>query len=106
MWATEALSEKKINSIVLSQQASIYWDKYNESLKENGLPPSITHSANEAKRLTQHLYMKQTHDGKVIAGGDRLVSLSFEVPNTPIREEWNQTAKSFAEKMFPFLKTH
>ena len=50
--------------------------------------------------------MKQTHDGKVIAGGDRLVSLPNETPNKPIREEWNKTNKCFAEEMFPFLREH
>ena len=37
--------------------------------------------------MTHHLYLKQTHDGCIIAGGDRVVVTNDEVPNQYIDME-------------------
>ena len=70
------------------------------------MPPSTTHASMNSPRLTRHLYLKQNHNGKVISGGDRIVVDESSSPIKPITEEFNQTNKSFAESILPFLKEH
>ena len=67
-----------------------------------GVPPNVTHVKDT--RLTNHLYLKQTHDGKIISGGDRIVSDPQDSPDKPINDELNFNNKQFAENILPFLK--
>ena len=106
MWGTQAFSEKKVNTLVFSAKAALFWSKHNKDLMKFGSPPSISHPSKFATRLTQHMYLKQTHDGKIIAGGDRMISNADETTNEPIRPEWNHANKTFAEGVLPFLKDH
>ena len=48
--------------------------------------------------------MKQTYDGKIISGGDRIVSDPRDNPDKPIKDELNSNNKQFAENILPFLK--
>ena len=47
--------------------------------------------------------MKQTHNGQIIAGGDRIVTDCRAVPNAPINDQMNKRLKAFAEQQYPFL---
>ena len=50
--------------------------------------------------------MKQTADGKVICGGDRVVTSVDDAPNFPIVSENIDNNKAFATRLFPFLGEH
>ena len=56
--------------------------------------------------MTHHLYLKQTHDGCIIAGGDRVVVNLDEAPTTPIDGEKVESNRAFASKLVPMLKDH
>ena len=71
-----------------------------------GLPPSITHPSASSNRLCNHLYMKQTNDGKIICGGDRVVSSAKDSTNFPINVKYIENNKAFATRMYPFLAKH
>ena len=104
MWATASLKETKVKSIVFSADAASYWAKNNAKLIERGSPPSISHPGKGHHRLATHMYLKQTHDGKVISGGDRIVSDPTEDPTSPIDHSLNTHNKGFAESLLPSLK--
>ena len=106
MWATEKVTESKVKCIVFSADAAQYWSKNNQKLIARGTPPSTSHPSKTHFRLTTHMYLKQTHDGKVIAGGDRIVSDPTENPTSPVDPSLNAHNKGFAESLLPQLKQY
>ena len=56
----------------------MFWTHHNSTLTNKGLPSSTTHVGQD--RITNHIYMKQTHDGCIIAGGDRIVEQNKDCP--------------------------
>ena len=66
MWATEPLPPRVFHSISAVESYS-YWAGNPET--SPGQPPELTHVGD--KRVTRHLYGRQTQDGEVIFGGDR-----------------------------------
>ena len=56
--------------------------------------------------MTHHLYLKQTHDGCIIAGGDRVVVTNNEVPNQYIDMEKVENNRQFATRILPIIKDH
>ena len=84
MWSTKPLEGRKLNSMIFSGESSYFWNVNNDRLIKKGSYPSVTHESEQGQRLTHHLYMKQTHDGCIIAGGDRIVANCNLIPNEPI----------------------
>lgn len=69
MWSTKPLKQRKLNTVILSAEAGAFWSQHNEALMRRGVPPGVSHQLG-GERMTRHLYLKQTHDGCIIAGGD------------------------------------
>jgi sarcosine oxidase subunit beta len=65
MWATEALPPRLQHNLS-SMESSLYW---HQASAEPELPSHLTHRA--GRRVTRHLYGRQTRAGEIIFGGDR-----------------------------------
>jgi hypothetical protein len=86
MWATKPQPPSTLNSIILSAEAAMFWTYHNSVLTDKGLPGATTHV--DGKRVCTHIYMKQTHDGCIIAGGDRIVETNSHYKSDyPVIEE-------------------
>jgi len=111
MWATKPLAQGKLKTLVFSAEAGAFWNQHNKALMQRGAPPSVSHALG-GERMTRHLYLKQTHDGRIIAGGDRVVvnvneaPLSLSHTDHPIDGEKVQSNRAFASKLLPMLKDH
>ena len=66
MWATEPLPPRVFHSLS-SAESSRHWSHSPGS--GAGAPPELTHDG--PRRVTRHLYGRQTRDGEIIFGGDR-----------------------------------
>ena len=78
MWSTAPM-RPTVRSIVCGLTSVVGFARCNAS-RPAGMPPNVTHYAEDAPagsdaRTCHHVYMKQTPDGRVIAGGDRRVAL-------------------------------
>jgi sarcosine oxidase subunit beta len=105
MWSTKPLAQGKLKTLVFSAEAGAFWNQHNKALMQRGVPPSVSHALG-GERMTHHLYLKQTHDGCIIGGGDRVVVNLDEAPNFPIDGEKVQSNKAFASTLLPMLKDH
>ncbi len=66
MWATEPLPPRVFHSIS-GAESPAHWSAAPGN--DSGTPPELTHL--RGRRVTRHLYGRQTRDGEVIFGGDR-----------------------------------
>ena len=66
MWATEPLPPRVFHSISAAE-SPLQWR--NQPRSDSETPPELTHIRN--RRVTRHLYGRQTRDGEIIFGGDR-----------------------------------
>lgn len=66
MWATEPLAPRVFHSIS-GAESPAHWSAAPGNDSET--PPELTHLG--GRRVTRHLYGRQTRDGEVIFGGDR-----------------------------------
>ena len=66
MWATEPLPPRVFHSLSGVESYS-HWSA--EPGGDGVLPPEITHVGD--RRVTRHLYGRQTRDGEIVFGGDR-----------------------------------
>ena len=66
MWATEPLTPRVFHSIS-GAESPTHWSATPGNDSET--PPELTHL--RGRRVTRHLYGRQTRDGEVIFGGDR-----------------------------------
>ncbi len=66
MWGTEPLPPRVFHSLSAAE-SPLHW----RNSPGNGvdMPPELTHLGN--RRVTRHLYGRQTRDGEIIFGGDR-----------------------------------
>ena len=66
MWATEPLPPRVFHSLSAAE-SPLHW----KSSPGNGAgtPPELTHAG--TRRVTRHLYGRQTRDGEIVFGGDR-----------------------------------
>lgn len=69
MWATEPLTPRVFHSIS-GAESPAHWRATPGDDSET--PPELTHL--KGRRVTRHLYGRQTRDGEVIFGGDREVA--------------------------------
>jgi sarcosine oxidase subunit beta len=66
MWATGILPPRVFHTLS-SAESALQW--HNGPGTDGETPPELTHQGE--KRLTRHLYGRQTRDGEIIFGGDR-----------------------------------
>ena len=66
MWATEPVTPRVFHSIS-GAESPAHWSATPGN--DSGTPPELTHL--RGRRVTRHLYGRQTRDGEVIFGGDR-----------------------------------
>ena len=66
MWASEPLPPRVFHSIS-SCESPMHWK--GSPGNDAGTPPELTHI--RSRRVTRHLYGRQTRDGEIIFGGDR-----------------------------------
>ena len=69
MWATQPLPPRVFHSISAAE-SPLHWR--GNPVNGPDEPPELTHAGQ--RRLTRHLYGRQTRDGEVIFGGDREVT--------------------------------
>jgi glycine/D-amino acid oxidase-like deaminating enzyme len=94
MWATAPVPPRFFHSIG-ALESHLYWHTHPYSDEQT--PLELTHR--QGKRLTRHLYGRQTRDGEIIIGGDR----QLDAPKTPERDGI-QTNHAHAHELFPFLQ--
>jgi len=95
MWATEPLPPRVFHG--LSAAESYAWWSGNPGAGSER-PPELTHIGD--RRVTRHLYGRQTRDGEVIFGGDRqLVGYDRTVDAGGVETNFGHTAE-----ILPFLK--
>ncbi len=66
MWATEPLPPRVFHSLSAAE-SPLHWRS--SPGNDDATPPELTHIGN--RRVTRHLYGRQTRDGEIIFGGDR-----------------------------------
>jgi sarcosine oxidase subunit beta len=66
MWATEALAPRAFHTFASAEST---WDWHTDAGRDAETPPELTHR--NGRRLTRHLYGRQTREGEFIFGGDR-----------------------------------
>ena len=66
MWATSALPPRIFHSL---SSCESYMEWQTTERASAGTPPELTHL--EGRRVTRHLYGRQTRDGEIVFGGDR-----------------------------------
>jgi len=95
MWATAPLAPSVFLKIAAVESA-FDWER--DSGRDNRTPPELT--IKDGKRLTRHLYGRQTRDGEIIFGGDRQVVGDDKTPD-PGGIEVN---RAHAADVLPFLR--
>ena len=94
MWATEPAPPRVFHSISAAE-SPLRWK--NSPGNDADTPPELTHTGN--RRVTRHLYGRQTRDGELIFGGDRqLTGYDRTVDAAGIEVNFGHTAE-----ILPFL---
>lgn len=113
MFATKPLpgGTKLIRSTILAATGHTYWAKNNQDMMASGLTPSVTHQDDDpcnfkSGRITRHLYGKQTHDGRLIFGGDRFPTSAGSQCDGPISDAAMRENRMNASQLFPFVRQH
>ena len=97
MWATSPLPPRVFHSLS-SCESPMHW-RSNQG-GDADTPPELTHAG--ARRVTRHLYGRQTRDGEIIFGGDReLAGFDKTVEATGIEVNFGHTME-----ILPFLGEH
>ena len=94
MWATEPLPPTVFHTIAATE-SPFAWHR--QRIAASGEPPDQTHLG--SRRLTRHLYGRQTAQGKVIFGGDRQ-AMGYDQTVDPDGIDCN---KAHASEILPFL---
>jgi sarcosine oxidase subunit beta len=95
MWATAAVPPCIFTKIA-SVESGCDWARDSGADRDN--PPDLT--IKDGKRLTRHLYGRQTRDGEIIFGGDRQV-VGYDKTVDPSGIEVN---RAHAAQVLPFLR--
>jgi len=94
MWATTPVPPSIFHSIG-ALESHLYW--HNHPYSDEQTPLELTHR--QGRRLTRHLYGRQTRDGEIIIGDDR----QLDTPKTP-DQDGIETNRAHALELFPFLQ--
>jgi sarcosine oxidase subunit beta len=95
MWATAPLPPSVFHKIG-SVESAFDWAR--ESGADTATPPELT--LQDGKRLTRHLYGRQTREGEIIFGGDRQL-VGYDKTPDPGGIEVN---RAHAAEVLPFLR--
>lgn len=95
MWATAPLPPSVFTKIA-SVESGCDWAR--DSGADDTTPPELT--IRDGKRLTRHLYGRQTRDGEIIFGGDRQI-VGYDKAIDPAGIEVN---RAHAAQVLPFLR--
>ena len=94
MWATEPLPPRVFHSLSAAE-SPLHWR--NSPGNDSDTPPELTHIGN--RRVTRHLYGRQTRDGEIVFGGDRqLAGYDKTVDSSGTEVNFGHTAE-----ILPFL---
>ena len=97
MWATEPLPPRVFHSLS-SVESSLHWKTSPGG--GDSTPPELTHKG--PRRVTRHLYGRQTRDGEIIFGGDRqMAAYDKTIDDNGIEVNFGQAAE-----VLPFLGRH
>ena len=94
MWATESLPPTLFH-FISSAESALHWSK--EPGRDSETPPFLTHR--NQRRVTRHLYGRQTRYGDIVFGGDRRMVGYDKTPDATGIE----VNKSHATEVAPFL---
>ena len=94
MWATEPLPPRVFHSLSAAE-SPLHWR--NNPGNDAATPPELTHMG--TRRVTRHLYGRQTKDGEIIFGGDRQMA-GFDKTVDPAGTETNF---GHTAEILPFL---
>lgn len=95
MWATAPVPPCVFQKIA-AVESTFDWER--ESGRDEHTPPDLT--IKDGKRLTRHLYGRQTRSGEIIFGGDRQV-VGYDKTPDPGGIETN---RAHAAEVLPFLR--
>jgi sarcosine oxidase subunit beta len=95
MWGTAALAPRVFHTIS-SAESVMHW--HTDPGNDCKTPPELTHRG--ARRLTRHLYGRQTGDGEILFGGDRQL-VGYDNAPDPAGIEVN---REHAAEVLPFLR--
>ena len=97
MWATNPLPPRVFHSLSACE-SPMHW-RSNPG-NDADTPPELTHLA--GRRMTRHLYGRQTKDGEIVFGGDReLAGFDKTVEATGVESNFGHTTE-----VLPFLGAH
>ena len=97
MWATNPLPPRVFHSLS-SCESPMHW--MSNPGNDESTPPELTHLG--GRRVTRHLYGRQTKDGEIIFGGDREVAgFDKTVDATGVESNFGHTSE-----VLPFLRAH
>ena len=95
MWATESLPPR-LFQFISSAESALHWSR--EPGNDLETPPLLTHLG--TRRVTRHLYGRQTQYGDVVFGGDRRMVEYHKTPEATGIE----VNKRHAAEVVPFLR--
>lgn len=95
MWATRTLSPRVFHTIA-SMESTVFWA--DNPPPDSATPPELTHHG--SRRITRHLYGRQTREGEIVFGGDRQLAGYATTPE-PAGIEAN---RGHAAEVLPFLR--
>src|SRR5919106_2035735 len=95
MWATESLPPR-IFQTISSVESEFHW--HQDPGNDSETPPELTHQGE--RRVTRHLYGRQTREREIIFGGDRQM-VGYNVTPDSIGIETN---KGHASEVLPLLR--
>ena len=100
MWATEPLPPRVFHSLS-GAESYTHWSAHPGN--DSDTPPELTHS--HARRVTRHLYGRQTREGGVMFGGDRVLLARPELTGYDKSIDANGIEVNFghAREILPFL---
>lgn len=108
MFRTIPMPEFQLKHIICGFESHMQWHKDKLSSSET-VPPELTHlSVHGSKRITRHLYGKQSPEGRFLFGGDRRVhpyqdyGLHHQLPrnhSTMFDSVWKHTLSVFSDKI-------
>lgn len=96
MWDTEPLPPRTFQTF---SSAESTFDWHTDSGRDGETPPELTHL--QGRRVTRHLYGRQTREGEIRFGGDREMLGYDQIPD-PAGIEINY---GHAKELLPFLQT-
>ncbi len=71
MWITEEAPLSAMRSLIFTTESHVWWSKNSSRDDKHGIPEYCTHDF-QGNLLCRHAYGRQTRDGQIIFGGDRV----------------------------------